>query len=100
MTPTPDQILQFGRPGDPVAGSRLVRAYCHNCGEPIRVTYGVNLNTQECHNCVGTFIRKTIMQPRSIRTQTRGPIRSEPCPPGRGQDCSPQRTQSAQRGAV
>lgn len=78
MEPSPETILRYGRPGDPVPGSRFVRAYCHNCAEPLRVPFGTRLEHQECDGCRGTWLRKMISQPRSIRTQTRGPVRNEP----------------------
>lgn len=46
-------FIRFGYPGDPVAGSQFVRAYCVVCGEPIRVTAGAQCRLCECDDCRG-----------------------------------------------
>ncbi len=43
---------KYGKPGSPVAGSHLVRAYCQSCGEPIRVTGPLNPKTKSGGRCV------------------------------------------------
>ena len=32
------ELWKYGRPGDPIPGSRYVRAYCPDCGDPMRVS--------------------------------------------------------------
>jgi hypothetical protein len=34
--------LRYGAPGSPIKGSKLVRAYCGCCKEPMRVGNGVD----------------------------------------------------------
>ena len=33
-----NELWKHGRPGDPIPGSRYVRAYCPDCGDPMRVS--------------------------------------------------------------
>lgn len=42
---------KYGRPGDPIPGSRFVRAYCCWCSEPIRVPAMADADEQECAEC-------------------------------------------------
>lgn len=66
--------LQWGRPGDPIAGSALVRGYCAVCGDPIRVRLGTNPELCECQDCRGALPRKVLNQLRSCRTGFRPAI--------------------------
>ena len=40
------ELWKHGRPGEPIPGSRYVRAYCPDCGEAMRVS----LETWECES--------------------------------------------------
>jgi hypothetical protein len=81
MTVSPAHLAElckyqrYGQPGDPIPGSRYVRAYCAVCGDPIRVDPSCSLDRQECTDCKGALPRKIINQTRARRTETRGAIR-------------------------
>lgn len=47
--PTPANIAKYGRPGDPIPGSQLLRSYCRSCAEPIRVVD--HTMPQDCVDC-------------------------------------------------
>jgi hypothetical protein len=38
------------RSGKRIQGSRMVRAYCYKCGDPIRITYGKGI--PYCDDCM------------------------------------------------
>lgn len=69
MTISPATLARYGQPGDPIAGSNFVRAYCCVCGEPIRVALGNAVDFVECQDCRGALPRKVLNQQRALRNQ-------------------------------
>lgn len=51
MTPTPETLRRYGRPGAPIPGSDYVRAYCVRCAEPIRVSPRSKASVHQCDDC-------------------------------------------------
>lgn len=74
---TPDMAREYakwGRPGDPIKGSVLVRDFCCCCGTAIRVSPRNKLGRNECEKCEGCTPQKVIEQQRARRTDFRPAI--------------------------
>lgn len=64
--------LRYGRPGEPIPGSRLVRGYCPTCNDPIRINPGQHPLLTECKDCRGCLGRKVIAQRFPLKNGTAG----------------------------
>lgn len=66
----PAVSMRDGKPGEPIRGSAMFRAYCRTCGEPMRVPESqrdcARRGLCECSDCYG-LVRNECGRQRAAR---------------------------------